>query len=219
MATVNLQAATREGTGKGVARKLRQAERIPAVLYGLKADPIHLSLDDIEFRKAMSTGAGSRAVLRLAIDGAKEAKVAIVKEIQRHPVSRRIVHTDLISIDLSTPIDISVPIKPIGTPVGVRTDGGNLQWQRRELEIRVLPTAIPEEIELDISEMQVNDVMHVGDIKAEGFEILEAEDLTICAVASMSLVEETTEEDVEGEEGAEGAEGADADASSEDSSD
>jgi len=217
MATVNLQAASREGTGKGVARKLRQADRIPAVLYGLKADPIHLSLDDIEFRKAMSTGAGSRAVLRLAIDGAKEAKVAIVKEIQRHPVSRRIVHTDLISIDLSTPIDISVPIKPIGTPVGVRTDGGNLQWQRRELEIRVLPTAIPEDIELDISEMQVNDVMHVGDIKAEGFEILEAEDLTICAVASMSLVEEEPTEEVE--EGAEGAEGDEADASSEDSSD
>lgn len=201
MATVNLQAAPRTGAGKGFARKLRQADRIPVVLYGHQTEPTHLSVDAAEFRRAMSTGAGSRAVIQLQIEGAKNLKkVAIVKEQQRHPVSRKVTHVDLLAIDLTQPVEVSIPIKAVGIPVGVRMDGGVLEWQRRELDVRVLPTAIPEEIELDVTDLKINHAIHIGDVKAEGFELLEAPEMTICSVASTRLVEETAA----GEEPAEG---------------
>ncbi len=207
MATVTLQAAPRAGTGKGVARKLRQQHRVPAVLYGRGAEPIHLSIDATELRHALTTPSGVRVVLRVQTDGSDGETVAIVREVQRHPVSRDYQHIDLLSIDLDKPIEVSVPIKPVGTPIGVRLEDGALQWSRRELEIRVLPTKIPEEIELDVSELHVNQALHIGDIPATGFDLIGDPEQTVCSVASTRLEVEETE--AEGEEVAgEGAEGA-----------
>lgn len=208
MATVNIAAQPRDGRKKGAARKLRAAGQIPAVLYGLGEEPMKLSFGDREFRRAISTGSGTRAVLRLEVEGGGE-KVAILREIQRHPVTRNILHADLLAIDLTQPVEVAVPLSPQGVPYGVRNENGVLGWARRELNIRVLPTQIPESIEVVLTDLHVNDAIHVGDIEAEGFEILDDPQLTICSVASVSLVEETTEEgEEEGVEGAEGAEGA-----------
>ena len=203
MANVNLSVSPREGSGKGVARKLRAAGRVPAILYGFGTEPQSLSIDGVELRKALSTPAGIRAILRLNIDGGKKPYAVLVKALQRHPLSRKITHVDLLSIDLDQPVDVNVPINAIGTPIGVRTQGGNLEWQRRELEIRVLPTEIPEHIDVDISGLELNDALHVGDIKLPGAELLDDAKLTICSVKTtrMSVTE------TEGEEGA-GAEGA-----------
>jgi large subunit ribosomal protein L25 len=206
MATVTIAAMPRDGRKKGAARRLRAVGRIPAVLYGLGEEPIKLSFGDRDFRKAISTGSGTRAVLKFEIEGSGE-KVAILREIQRHPVNRNVVHADLLAIDLTQPVDVAVPVSPIGVPVGVRLENGVLGWARRELNIRVLPTAIPETIEIDIEELHVNSAVHIEDIAAEGFEILDDPELTICSVASVSFVEEETTEEVEGEAAeAEGAE-------------
>lgn len=208
MATVNIAAQPRDGRKKGAARKLRAAGQIPAVLYGLGEEPMKLSFADREFRRAISTGSGTRAVLRLEVEGGAE-KVAILREIQRHPVSRDILHADLLAIDLTQPVEVAVPLAPQGVPFGVKNEGGVLGWARREINIRVLPTQIPESIELDLNDLHVNDAIHVGDLEVEGFEILDEPQMTICSVASVSLIEETTEEgEEEGVEGAEGAEGA-----------
>lgn len=188
MATVNLQAQPREGTGKGRARKLRQADRIPAVLYGHGTDPVSLSVGAVEVRKALSTSAGSNAVIKLEVEGDANERAAIFKAIQRHPVTRKIVHLDLLSIDLTQPIEVNVHVRPIGTPIGVKLEGGVLGWARREVLIRVLPTRIPEAIELDISELHVNQVLHVGDLVVGAeIEILDDAAMTICSIASSKL--------------------------------
>jgi len=215
MATVNLAAKPREGAGKGVARKLRMQEQVPAIVYGYGTDPFQCSVDAAGLRKALSTGSGSRAVIKLDVEGVKEPRVTIIKEIQRHPVSRKIIHIDLLQIDLTQPVEVSVPISPQGTAIGVRLEGGVMSWARRELEIRVLPTAIPESIELDLTDLHVNQAVHVGDITAEDFEILTDEKLTICSVASTSL--ELGDEDGEEEESVE-VEGETEDEDSEESS-
>lgn len=215
MATVNLAASPREGTGKGVARKLRAQERIPAIIYGYgTTDPVACSIGAADLRKALNTGSGSNAVLKLDFEGEPEPKVTIIKEIQRHPVSRSIIHLDLLAIDLNAPVEVSVPIAPQGVPAGVKLEGGVLSWGRRDINIRVLPTAIPESIELDISRLHINDAIHIEDLQPEGYEILDEGRLTICSVSSTSL--EMPEEGAEDEEAA--AEG-DAEASAEESED
>lgn len=201
MATVNLQAQPREGTGKGTARKLRQADRIPAVLYGHGTDPVNLSLGALEVRKALSTSAGSNAVIKLEVEGDRKERAAIFKAIQRHPVSRKIIHLDLLSIDLNVPVEVNVHLRPLGIPIGVKLEGGVLGWARRDVRIRVLPTRIPEAIDLDISGLHVNQVVHVGDlVVGEGVEVLDDADTTLCSVASSRL---KVDEDTAGEETAE----------------
>ena len=215
MASVNLSATKREGSGKGVARRLRAAGQIPAILYGYGTEAQSVVVNDLDLRKALSTPAGIRAVLQLKVQGKAKPFAVLVKELQRHPLTRNILHIDLVSIDLDVPVDVSVPIKPLGTPIGTIAEGGNLEWQRRELQVRVLPTKIPEFIEIDISELHINDALHVGDIEAEGVELLEEAKLTICSVKTtrMSIVEPTAEDgegegegEVEGDEAAEGTE-------------
>jgi len=217
MATVTLSAQARSDRGKGVARKLRAQERIPAVLYGATvAEPVHLSLDSKELRNALSTSAGFRVVMNLSIEGADDS-VAILKEIQRDPVSHRYLHADLFAIDLNQPIEIEIPIHPEGTPPGVKLEGGVLGWARREVLVRVLPTKIPEAITLDLSDLHLNQSIHIGDLSVEDAEILDEPELTVCSVSSVVLITETEdaetdEEAVEGEEGdeasAEGEDGA-----------
>lgn len=216
MASVNLSAAPRSDAGKGVARKLRAAGRVPGILYGFGTDPQSLSVDAVALRKALGTPAGSRAVVQLQVEGAERRFAVLVKDLQRHPLSRKITHVDLLSIDLDQPVEVSVPIHAIGIPVGVKSQGGNLEWQRRELQLRVLPTKIPQQIDLDISGIELNGAMHIGDVEIEGAELLEDLKLTICSVKTsrMSLVESTEEGEGEGGEAAEG-EGAAADGDAE----
>lgn len=202
MATVNLRIQTRSESGKGAARRLRAAHRIPAVLYGESiAEPTAVSVDTLDFRKAISTRSGQRVVLNLELDGKNDKTVAILREVQRDPVSHAILHADLMAIDLRNPIEISVPIHPEGVPTGVKNESGVLEWARRELMIRVLPTAIPESISLDISGLHVNQSLHVGDVEAEGYEILDDPEQPLCMVASGRLhLEEEEEAAPEGEE-------------------
>lgn len=207
MATVTIAAQPREGRKKGAARRLRADGHIPAVLYGLGRDPSHISFDVRDFRKAISTKSGTRAVMKLQMAGTDE-QVAILRDIQRHPLSRDIIHVDLLAIDLNEPIEVAVPVAPLGTPTGVKDEGGVLGWARRELNIRVLPTQIPEAIEIDISGLHINDAIHVEDIEAEGFELLDEPERTICSVASQTLGEDIPEPEEEGEEGEEGEEAA-----------
>lgn len=211
MASVNLSATPREGSGKGVARKLRAAGRVPAILYGFGTESQPVSVDNIELRKALSTSAGVRAIMQLQVEGGDKPFAVLIKELQRHPLSRNITHVDLVSIDLDVPVEVSVPINAIGIPEGVKSQGGNLEWQRRELQIRVLPTKIPESIDVDISGLNLNDALHIGDLDLPDAELLEEEKLTICSVKTTRMSVEVAEtEEGEGEEGeaGEGAEGA-----------
>jgi large subunit ribosomal protein L25 len=208
MATVTLQVQPRDTSGKGAARKLRATGRIPAVLYGAGLDePRALSINSKELWQALRTRAGSRVVLNLQIEGEKgAAAVALLREVQRHPVSHEYVHADLLAIDLNKPVEVDIPIHTLGTPLGVKMDGGVLEWSRREVSIRVLPTAIPEYYELDISELTIGQSLHISDLETQEFEILDDPTLTLCSVKSPRLIEEPVVE-AEAVEGGEAAAG------------
>ena len=214
MAENALAAETRTETGKGVARKLRAAGRIPAVLYGKSIDAVALSVDP----KALDTvlhasGAGLNTLIELEVGGASEK--VLLKALQREPVGGAYVHADFHQVDLAVRVTVSIPLHFIGTPRGVALDGGILDHPVRDVDVECLPTAIPENIEVDVSEIDLGGSIHVSDISLpEGAELRSDGELTVASVVAPKEVEEEVIEPVEGEE-VETEEGAEAPAEGE----
>jgi large subunit ribosomal protein L25 len=206
MREIALSADTRSRTGKGGARETRRDGKIPGVVYGPEIDPVSISVDERTFRAVMK-GAGRTSVVNLSVDG-KENKV-LIRELQRDPVTSRIVHVDFHAISMDKPINVEVPIHFFGEPPGVKA-GGIMQTTLRELEISCLPAAIPDSIEVDVSELEIGDSVHVRDLSLPNVEVLTEERRTVVVIAAPTVIKSTAAEEAEGEEGeeGEGAEGA-----------
>ncbi len=212
MKEISISASRRESLGKGPARQARMAGNIPAVVYGPEIEPIPVAVEERSFRAAMKTSGGSSSIINLDVDGA--VNKVIVREIQRDPVTSRIVHLDFHAISLTKPLHISIPIHLTGTPRGVKTDGGIMQTTMRELEISCLPTDIPEELTIDVSDLGIGDSIHVSDISIDKVEILSPPQRTVVVIAAPTVVK--VEEPAEGVEAAdEGAEAAEEGAAAE----
>jgi len=206
-----LKAQKRDGKGKGAARTLRRAGRVPAVLYGRELEAVHLSVDAHEAELLFHSISVDNTIVDLEVEGEKKPYQTLVREIQTHPWRANLVHIDFLRIQEGVAVDLEVPVILVGVPVGVRLNGGVLEQIVHELEIRCIPSKIPEKFELDVSALDVNQSFHVSDIPlTEGVEILAAPDQTICAVAIPRVVEEAQLEApvVEGPTPAEPAEGA-----------
>lgn len=201
----------REEHGKGVARKLRAAGRIPAVCYRRNAEPVPVSLDPKELDRLLrnaSSGINTLIDLKVTGGGDFDGRQVLVKELQRDPISGAYLHADLYAVDLQQKIHVSVPINLEGTPIGVSLGGGLLDYATREIDVECLPNAIPEEFTIDVSELEVGQSLHVRDIVVpEGVEILNDPDVTVMSVvAPLAIEEEAPAEEEEGEEGAVDAE-------------
>jgi large subunit ribosomal protein L25 len=187
---VALAASGRAGTGKGEARSLRRAGRVPAITYGAAIDaPIPVSVDGRELYHALNTEAGENAILRLDIDGASQ--LAIVREIQRHPVRREVLHVDFVTVDRNVKIIVEVPIVLEGEAPGA-DEGGVVDQVLFALPVNVLPLEVPDQIALDISDMQVGDVKRVADlVLPEGVETTEDPERSIvtCNVPALEVPE------------------------------
>jgi large subunit ribosomal protein L25 len=184
METYKLNSEIREGSGKGVARKLRAIGQVPAILYGQKEQALSLSLIELEIKKILQAHPES-AILDLSIKGKSPSKCnAIVREIQRHPSSGRLLHLDLQRIKMDEKVRVQVPIQLNGDAVGVKEMGGILEHVLRELNVNCLPTAIPKAIEIDVSELGIGDGVHVRDMSAKypDFEFLDDEDTLVANV-------------------------------------
>jgi large subunit ribosomal protein L25 len=185
----SLVAEERTGTGKGVARKLRAAGRMPAVVYGrgkgshpVVVDPKALS----EILRGSQSGMNTLIDLRF---GGRES-VVLVREIQRDPVSGSWIHADLYVVDLQQTIQVRVPLHFVGRPIGVE-NGGILDHPMRELEIECLPRAIPDSIEVDVSALDVGDSIHVRDLTLpEGAKVISDADLAVASVVLPKAEEE-----------------------------
>jgi large subunit ribosomal protein L25 len=213
---VTLSAEKREGTGKGVARKLRQTGKIPAVVYGRDMDAIHIAVDGHEADLLFRSIPVDNTIIELKVEGDKEPHQTLVREIQTHPWKGTLVHVDFLRIQAGVMVDVNVPLHLIGTPIGVKDEGGVLEQTIHDIPISCIPSAIPESIELDVSGMELNDVMHVSDlVVGEGVEIELPGERTVCSVSvPRAVIEEDEEEEdledeleLEGEEGAEEGEG------------
>lgn len=205
MDIVKLNAQPRRETGKGAAKALRRAGRIPAVLYG-SGDNQPLSVSVQELERMFNSPKFTRGLINLVVEkGGKGQRTVMIKEFQSDPVKEHHLHIDFYEIKMDQKISTMVPVATTGTSKGVE-EGGILQIIRRELEVYCLPANIPEQIEIDISELDVGDSVHVSEIPlAEGVEIPYDVDFTILTVVSPKM--EAPEEEAEAEELEEGEEG------------
>jgi large subunit ribosomal protein L25 len=201
MSTMKITAEAREDAGKGTARRLRQAGRIPAVLYGHGRNGLSLSLDAHEISQLLSKPGARTNILELEVmEGKTSSKRNIlIKEIQEHPYRENILHMDLFEVAMDKEISVMVPIETVGTPEGVIM-GGILEMKRRQLEVFCLPGNIPDTITIDISHLEVGDAVHVASIEApEDVQIPYDMNFTILTV--VGVAEEPEEEEEELEEG------------------
>lgn len=213
MENLSLSVDKRTQKGKSGARAVRNAGNIPGVVYGIQ-DSTPLTIKPKELEALLGTRAGANVVFQLNVEGdAASERPVIVKELQRDPMRGTILHADFLEIRMDEKIEIAVPLSLTGEAPGEKM-GGTLSQLLRELEISCLPNAIPEHVEVDISEVEIGDVIHVRDLHLpEGVELVADPDDPVFTV--MVPVEEE-EEEVEDEllvgEG-EGEEGAEAEAS------
>lgn len=200
MASANLSASARENGGKGVSRKLRAEGRVPAIVYGHGREPQSLSINTRELEKLLDHIAAESTVIDLDIDG--KGSRTLIREIQRHPFKRQILHVDFQELVAGEKITVNVPIVLVGVPDGVRMDGGILDQVMRELEVEVDPSNIPNHIDVDVTKLTIGSSVHVRDITLpEGVESMDDEEATICVVsAPRAVIEETAA--VEGAEAA-----------------
>jgi large subunit ribosomal protein L25 len=190
MASAQLSAKPRDGTGKGSARSLRAQGQVPAIIYGHGRDPQPLAIDTRELEKLLSKISAESTVIELSMDG-KSART-LIREIQRHPFKRQILHVDFQELVAGEKVTVRIPIVLTGIPEGVRVDGGILDQVMRELEIEVDPANIPNHVEVDVNPLRIGDSVHVRDIALpEGVELVGEADSTVCVVSAPRAVVET----------------------------
>jgi len=202
---IELKTKIRTTTGNGPARRLRMSGQIPAVLYGQKTEPVLLSVNKSDLEMVFKKGGIGQVILNLVIqkNGETTTRPAMIKELQTHPLSRNFIHIDFYEIKMDQKITAKIPVVTTGTAKGVEL-GGILQIIRRELEVECLPLAVPESIEIDISDLDIGDSIHVGKIRLEGeIEFLEDDNYTVVTVLSPKMEEEPEEEEEAEEEEAE----------------
>ena len=197
MASANLSGSVRENGGKGVARTLRSSGRIPAVIYGHGREPQSLSIDTRELEKLLSHISAENTVIDLSVDG--KSSRTLIREIQRHPFKRQILHVDFQELVAGEKVIVRLPIVLVGVPAGVRMDGGVLDQTMRELEVEVDPSNIPNHVEIDVTELHIGASLHVSDIPLpEGVEVVGDPDASVAVIsAPRAAVEETAAEATE----------------------
>ena len=209
---VNLNAENREVEGKSSSRQLRRAGSVPAVIYGGKEEPLRISILEKDIAKASEIPGFATQILSISISG-KEQNV-IVKEIQRHPATERVLHADLMRVDPDTKISISVPVRFINEEscVGVKMHGGAISRLINDIDITCLASNLPEYIEVDVEALDIGDSIFLSALNLpEGVEIPslalgEDRDQVVVSVAEAKILE-IEPEVVEPEEGEEGEEG------------
>ncbi len=190
MANATLSANSRAETGKGAARKIRQAGNIPAVIYGHNREPQSLVLNSRETEKLVKSISTKSTVIELSIDG-KTART-LIREIQRHPFKRTILHIDFQELVAGETVTVKCPIVYVGTPEGVRLEGGILDQIMHELTIQVDPGNIPNHIDVDVSGVKLGKSLHVSDLTLPaGIKIMDDAGSTVCVVAPPKVQAET----------------------------
>ena len=201
MDRVKLVVSSREAGGSREARRLRRSGLIPGVLYGSGNPALSIAVEQHALRDALATGAGLHAVLDVVIEGHAQPHVAIVKEYEIDKVKHFMTHVDFQEINLTEAIESNVTVTLVGTPTGVKLDGGLLDVVTREVLVSALPTDMPEHLTLNVEELGVGDVARVSDLEVPAeVTILDDLDEVICSVLAPRVAEE-----VEAEEGEAGA--------------
>lgn len=174
-------------------RRLRRAGQLPGVLYGAGAESLRVKVDAHEFAKSGLASHGAHLIKLRSVEAALDQGLALIQEIQGHPVSGTPIHVDFLRVDANKPVTASVALAFVGKAQGI-IEGGILQPLRRELEVRALPGNLPEQIEVDVTPLGIHDALHVEDLTLPaGVEAIFQENFTIVSVLPPT-VEATPEE-------------------------
>lgn len=196
-----LKARPRAETGKEAARKLRAEGRIPAVIYGKDMEARALSLDLQETEYLFHRIAVENTILDLVIEGDDEPFQTLIREIQSYPHKPGLLHVDFLRIQKGVAVEVEIPVRLDGIPIGVREAGGILEQLINELRVKCIPSMIPEVVSLDVTGLEVGGSLHVSDVDlGEGVDLLVDPERTICSVQIPKVVvveEEEPEEELE----------------------
>ncbi len=214
---IQLNAEPRADSGKGASRRLRRSGLVPAVVYGGDGAPQSISLEHNKFNHELENEAIYTQLIDLKIG--EQSEEVILRDLQRHPFKKRVLHADFFRIDKKKPINVVVPIHAVNTEecVGVKTDGGMLTQVATEIEVICLPKNLPEYLEVDVIELHLGETIHLSELKVpEGVEIValtygEDHDSGVISVVKIRAEEIISDEapealDEEGEGEAEGDE-------------
>jgi len=195
MAQSELSITLRDGVGKNVARQLRRQELIPAVIYGKGTDPCSVAVSPRDLDSAIATDAGWNTLLTLKGDGPFEGKVVILKALQKDPLKGDMLHADFHTVDMTQRVHVMVPVHVVGTSAGEKM-GGSLQIVRHELEVNCLPADIPSSIHVDVTALNIGEVLHIADIQLPaGVEVPHDVNFTVVTVVGHKAEAEVTPED------------------------
>jgi len=147
----------RETYGKAAIRDLKKSGLIPAVVYGLKEPPVAIAISPKVVARVLASDAGMNSVMFLQREGTDIKRHVIIKDLQRDPLTGRLRHVDFMRVDMSLKVRVKVPVRLVGTPIGVKSMGGVLDFAHREIEIESLPSAIPAHIDVDVSNLAVGE--------------------------------------------------------------
>ena len=181
---LSLEVSRREGTGKGLARRLRREGKVPAVVYGAHKDSVAITVD----RKSVSelvtrSEHGVRSIFLLKMAGSDQQRHAMIKDIQIDPISRTMRHIDFVRVVMDEVVRVTIPIHPTGIAAGVKNSGGILDFQLRELHVECLPGQIPDAFEVDVTPLEIHQSLRISDLTIpEGVKLLDDLDRVVVSV-------------------------------------
>lgn len=196
MDRLKLKAEVRDTSSKSSLKQLRKSGRVAASLYGHGFDSLAISVDLADLAAAVKTEAGVHALMDMAVDGApkKASGIVVIKQIQKDPISRRLVHVDFQRVLMTEKLTTETPIELVGSSIGVH-EGGVLEHVMRALQVRCLPDQIPSHIDLDVTDLEIGHALHVSDLPLpEGVEPLAHTDDVVVAVRQPAVHVEVVEE-------------------------
>ena len=190
---VSLKAARRSATGRNAVKKIKAAQAVPAILYGKGVDPTPLQVERRNIDTLLSHAVGENILVNLEIeDGGKSAgRLALINEVQHHPVNRAVLHIDFQAVSMNETLVAEVVIEPVGEAIGVKNFGGLLEQSLRSVEVECLPKDLPEIIRVDVSNLELGGSLHVSELPVlPGVKYTADGDVTVFLVSEPKITEE-----------------------------
>ena len=225
MAALSLTVEKREEFGKGPAKRLRKAGKVPAILYGEGKEPVPLQVDGKRIGELLHTAKSANAIFELNMAGTDMKRSVMIREITRHPIRPGVEHCDFIRISMDKIVTVSVPVSSVGISPGVKDFGGISEFITRQLTVQCLPGDIPEQIQVDVSKLNIGDSIRVSDLQLpDTYKVTDDPHVVVIHVIAPTVEKEVAvsteavagaEPEViktKGKEAAEGEEGGKADA-------
>jgi large subunit ribosomal protein L25 len=205
MKEIVLSVGKREGTGKESSHRLRSNGFIPGIVYGPETDSLSVSINHRELIGLIRREGRTNMLIDLKLEGENNGRKVVIREIQSDPVSGEFRHVDFYQVSMKRKLNTMIKVNLTGIPDGVKNAGGILQQVRREIEVLCLPSNIPEGVDIDVSELNIGDSIHIGDLEIDKVDIITEKRLTIATVVPPTVIKAAaTEAEAEAEAEVEG---------------